>query len=89
MLSVKVLSGSFLSICDIFLSISDTLSKDCVNENIIDHMLSLNLSYDIFLSIFDTLSIDCYNEYVIDLIVSINVFLGSLLLISDKFINKI
>ena len=32
MLSVKVLSGSLLSICAIFLSISDFLSIDCFSE---------------------------------------------------------
>ena len=68
--SVKVLSGSLLS----FLSISDTLSIDHVNENIMDRMLSINSFCDILLSVADTLSIDCDNESVIDHAISKFIF---------------
>ena len=43
MLSINLLSGSFLSICMIFLSIPDILLLDRDNESVIDLMLSINL----------------------------------------------
>ena len=49
MLSINSFSGSFLSICDIFLLISDTLSIDSDNVAIIDLMLSINLFSGSFL----------------------------------------
>ena len=86
-----------LSIRDIFLLISDTLSIDCDNEAIIDLMISVNLFSGSFLSICaiffyqsrDTLSIDCDNEAIIDLMLSINLFSGSFLLIPDKLSTRL
>ena len=43
MLSMNVFFGSFLSIRNIFLSISDTLSMDCHSESVIDLIVSVNL----------------------------------------------
>ena len=94
-LTIDLFSGSLLSIFDIFVSLSDTLSVDYNNEAIIDLMLSAKLFlgsllpiFDIFLSISDTLSIDCDNKGIIDLMVSVKLFSGSFLLISDKLSRR-
>ena len=62
MLSTNLVSGSFLSICAIFLSIFDILLIDQDNELIIDLMLSINLFSGSVLSIPDKLSTRFDNE---------------------------
>ena len=61
-----------LSICDIFLSISDILSIDCDNEDIVDLMLSINLFSGSFLLITDKLLTRLDSELDINLKLSIN-----------------
>ena len=67
MLSTNLVSGSFLSICAIFLSIFGILLIDQDNELIIDLMLSINLFSGSFLSIPDKLSTRFDNESDINL----------------------
>ena len=67
MLSINLFSGSFLSICAIYLSISDILSIDSDNEVIMDLMLSINLFSGSFLSMPDQLSVRFDTESSINL----------------------